>query len=235
MTRGAGRPTHGYYAADGTRLPSVTTVLGRFKDAGGLIHAAKKNWHEAGRRGLPFERDAYWGKPDSWGVDALQAGSIVHDWIEAYLHDEQMWMAREDDPNLTTDPTQLAAGAGFKAFLAWARLVDLEVLETETPLISEQYGYGGTLDCLARIGGEVAILDWKTSDRVYDDYKIQLAAYRELLRERDGDAAPKVAYLLQVSKESGDFSFHRWGEQTLDWGWRQFEFYLGAYANEKAA
>lgn len=230
--RGGGRPS-GYYLASGERVPSVTTVLGRFKDAGGLIYKAKTNWHEAGRRGLPFERDAYWGKPESWGVDVLQVGSIVHDWIENYLHGDHRDTSREafEFP----DDVVERASVGFAAFREWAQMVQLHVIETETPLVSETYRFGGTLDCVAVIGETVALLDWKTSDRVYDDYKIQLAAYRQLLRERDGDAAPKVAYLLQVRKDSGDFSFHRWGEQTLDWGWRQFELYLSAYANEKEA
>ena len=84
--RGAGRPEGGYRNPAGETVPRITTIIGRCKDSGGLVYIAKKHWHEAGRRGLPFERDAYWGKPETWGVEATEVGSIVHQGIEDTLH-----------------------------------------------------------------------------------------------------------------------------------------------------
>lgn len=215
--RGTGRPS-GYRLADGAKIPSVTTVLGRFKDSGGLVYKAKENWHEAGRRGLPFERDAYWGSPVNWGVDAKEAGSIAHGWIEDYLHG--------DDNTRVPNGADLAACelavVGYQAFKDWARLVSLEVIETETPLVSEVHRFGGTLDCVARISGTLAILDWKTSNKVYGEYISQVAAYRQLLRERDGEAAPDLAFLLRVGKTHADFAFYSWPAAVLDLGWRFF-------------
>jgi hypothetical protein len=218
-TRGAGRPTAGgYRLADGSKVPSVTTVTGRFKDSGGLVYRAKEYWHEAGRRGLPFSLDGYWGGPDKWGTDALEAGSVVHEWIENYLHDPRA--AREFTG--TDQATYQAALTGFEAFENWATMYELEVIETETPLVSEEYRFGGTLDCVARIGGEKTTLDWKTSGGAYPDYIAQIAAYRQLLRERDGDDAPASAMLLRVGKEHADFHLHAYPSSVLDMGWRWF-------------
>ena len=46
----------GYFTKDGKRVPSVTTILGKFKEAGGLMHWS---W-ECGMKGLDYRqvRDA---------------------------------------------------------------------------------------------------------------------------------------------------------------------------------
>lgn len=225
--RGDGRPEHGYYLADGNRVPGVTTITGRAKDAGGLVYVAKKHWHEAGRRGLPFARDAYWGKPENWGVEATEAGTIAHQWIEDTIHGDPL------TPYLDADTRVIEqAETGFGAFKKWQRRVRLEVLETEAPLVSEEYGYGGTLDALAIVDGGPALFDWKTSNSTYVDYIAQLAAYRQLLRERDGDRAPTEAYLVRVGKEFGDFHEHYWPTQVLDLGWRWFLAALELYRTD---
>lgn len=223
--RGSGRPKDGYYTADGTRVPSVTTITGNAKNSDGLVYVAKRNWHQAGKQGLPFDRDAYWGKPETWGTDAAETGSIVHDWIEADLHGTPV--------TKFTAPTEIQlvqAKQGYQAYLDWRRTVTLEIIETETPIVSEDYGFGGTLDCLALLNGNRVILDWKCSNASYEDYIGQIAAYRQLVNERDW-AKPQVqsAFLLRVGKEYGDFHFHGWNQAVLDDGWRWFQSALDLY------
>lgn len=215
--RGPGRPKDGYYLADGTRVPSVTTITGAAKSSDGLVFVAKRNWHEAGRQGKPFERDAYWGKPEAWGTDAKDTGAIVHEWIEADLHGEP--------PTEFTAPSEIQlvqAKQGYQAYLDWRRTIELTILETEVPLVSEKYGFGGTLDCLASLNGEPVLLDWKTSNASYEDYIAQLAAYRQLVNER-ADFRIERAYLLRVGKEYGDFHLHGWNAAVLDDGWVWFQ------------
>jgi hypothetical protein len=108
--------------------------------------------------------------------------------------------------------------------------VQLEILETETPLVSELHGFGGTFDALAIISGKVALLDWKSGSGVYPEVIAQLAAYRQLLRERAGNKrhlAPEGAHCLRVGKEMGDFHHHHYVGEILDAGWRRF---LGSMA-----
>ena len=226
--RGAGRP-EGYYLADGTRVPGVTTITGRGKNSDGLIHAAKKRWHEAGRQGLPFSRDAYWGSGD-----ALGAGNITHQWIEDTLHGSDLTPFPA-----APDETYAQALAGYEAFLEWREQFKPEIVETETPLISEEYRFGGTLDAVAIVADKHALFDWKTSNATYGDYIAQVAAYRQLTRERDGDAAPNRAFLLRVGKTYADFHYHSWPESVLDIGWRWFlsaqELYRTDYKLKKLA
>ena len=43
--------------------------------------------------------------------------------------------------------------------------------------------FGGTLDCLCELDGEMELLDFKTGKAIYDEHFVQLAAYRKLAEE----------------------------------------------------
>lgn len=211
--RGAGRPKDGYRLADGARVPGVTTVTGYFKSAGLIGWAYKR-----GRDGLTL-----YGSRD----EAADAGSIAHQWIEDTLHGIELTEYPEVPVKLLVQ-----ARTGYDAFREWHADYKPKIVETETPLVSERYGFGGTLDCLAFVR-ELVIFDWKTSNGTYPDYIAQLAAYRQLLRERDGDKAPRRAYLLRVGKEYADFHFHSWPESVLDVGWEWFRYAQGLYESDR--
>jgi len=200
-TTGGGRP-QAYKTSAGKRVPGVTTILGKFKDAGGLIHWA---W-ELGRDGKDYRqaRD-----------DAGTAGHIAHGWIEDAIHGRAY---REVDA-----PEELVEKAqqGLAAFLRWRETTRLEIIDTETPLVSDEYGFGGTYDALGVIGDDVILVDWKTSNSIYTEYVAQLAAYRQLVRENTFHD-PQGARLLRVGKELGDFTDHNFPPGALDMGWERF-------------
>eukprot|EP01124_Arcella_intermedia_P036514 TRINITY_DN9581_c0_g1_i1.p1 TRINITY_DN9581_c0_g1~~TRINITY_DN9581_c0_g1_i1.p1 ORF type:complete len:167 (-),score=37.04 TRINITY_DN9581_c0_g1_i1:107-574(-) len=73
-----------------------------------------------------------------------------------------------------------------KAFLHWKSIVEapptcLQIEQIELPFISDTYGYGGTIDAVAKfnLNGEskVMIIDWKTSNSFHKEYALQVAAY----------------------------------------------------------
>lgn len=206
---GGGRPS-AYRTADGKRVPGVTTILGRFKDSGGLIHWA---W-EQGRDGKDYRetRDA-----------AASAGSVCHQWIEDAIHGRPMTPFDDTDPLLLK-----LARTGVEAFQEWRSQVRFELLETELPLVSELHRYGGTLDALARINGRLMLLDWKSGNRVYPEHVCQVAAYRQLVRERGGES-PDGALLLRVGKDFADFHSHMWPALILDEGWEAFRLMRDLY------
>lgn len=209
-TTGGGRPQV-YKTSNGKRVPGVTTILGKFKDAGGLIHWA---W-ELGRDGKDYRkvRD-----------DAGGAGSIAHGWIDDDIHGRELAA-----PPPEADADMIAkAQSGLGAFRSWRDSMRLEILDTETPLVSDEYGFGGTYDALGVIGDEVILVDWKTSNRVYSEYIAQLAAYRHLVREQTFHD-PQGARLLRVGKELGDFTDHSFPSAMLDLGWTRFQSSLRLY------
>ena len=160
VSSGGGRPDV-YRAADGKRVPGVTTVLGKFKDPGGLIHWA---WE--------LGRDA-------------------------------------------------KAESALDSFKSWVRSTKLTIVDTERPLVSELHRFGGTYDALGIIDGDLILLDWKSSNRVYTEHVAQLAAYRQLIREATRRQVTG-ARLLRVGKELGDFHDHSFPAAALDMGWERF-------------
>lgn len=68
-------PRSGYHLKDGTRVPGTTTIIGRFKESGGLIWWA---W-DLGMKGLDYRdvRDK-----------AADAGTLVHAMVEAHAAGE---------------------------------------------------------------------------------------------------------------------------------------------------
>jgi len=187
MSRSA-HPT--YYDRLGNPVPSVTTIIGRFKDSGALLYWANK----VGREGktLNEARDP-----------AALAGTLAHQLVEAHLRGQA-------EPVLEGDPDAVAkARAAFEAYLRWEAMVRVEIMYAEVALVSERYKFGGRLDAIAKIGGDLALMDWKTANAIYVDYTLQLAAY-QLLWEESYPDHPLVGgfHLCRFSKEDGDFSHH---------------------------
>lgn len=190
------RPSKGYYAADGKRVPGVTTITGRWKESGGLIHWA---W-ELGREGRDYrqERDA-----------AANAGSIAHDMIEAYLLGEDYALPAGTEPALIE-----RAEKGYAQFRAWWGQTVQEVVATETPLVSERHRFGGTPDAIFRAAdGRLAIGDWKTSNAIYHDMLVQVAAYAVLWDEHyPHEPITGGAHICRFSKEHADFEHRYFGD-----------------------
>ncbi len=73
-------PKGGYRTTDGTKVPGVTTILGRFKDSGGLLWWA----FEQGKAAQRGEINSLYDKRDS----AAEAGTIAHDLVEMHIKGE---------------------------------------------------------------------------------------------------------------------------------------------------
>ena len=192
MTRRAATPTvgvhrtarHLYYFNGAGPWPGVTSIT-RVLDAPALT-----NWKlnqvalsaiENAER-LVADREA--GKVDAavkylttLSTSAMDRGSRIHANIEQILRHEP----------LTVDDRDAPAVEGARAWLnQQATEHGLRPVEVEAFLIHETYGYGGTLDLIAELDGELWLLDWKTgksvaspSGEVYRDHRLQLAAYAQ--------------------------------------------------------
>lgn len=189
------RPSSGYRNAAGEKIPGTTTIIGRWKESGGLLQWAFKQG-QSGVAHLYEERD-----------NAALAGNIAHDMIECDI-------LKRERPTFTAAPELLTkAENAFKQFKEWQEQTRIEIIATETVFVSERYQFGGTIDAIGRdMKGRIVLLDWKTSNAVYQDYLIQLAAYALLLEECKPEWKPEAFHLLRVAKESADFAHHFFGE-----------------------
>jgi hypothetical protein len=162
------RPKQGYKTKDGEKAIGVTTIIGRFKDSGGLLWWA----FEQGKAAERGEINSLYDKRDEAG----ESGTLAHSMVESHIK-------ALPEPDLSGYPEEVAKQAeqGFANYLEWESNNNIEIVRQETPLVSELYAFGGTPDGIGYDGQRRRILlDWKTSNGVYPDYLIQLAAYKQL-------------------------------------------------------
>jgi len=196
-------PRAGYFLADGTKVPSVTTILGRFKESGALMQWAFKQG-QSGAVSLYEQRDK-----------AADIGTVAHAMVEAHL--------TGGSPNDVLSASGLPAegaskaSTAFLAFLTWETQQNAQVISAEAPMISERHRYGGTPDLVMRTGdGRLAMADIKTSNGIYREYLIQVAAYALLWDEcHPDDKITGGFHLLRFGKEAADFE-HRYFAELAD-------------------
>lgn len=213
MLRGSGRP-EAYRLRDGTKVVGVTTILGRFKEAGGLLQWAFKQG-QSGAATLYEKRD-----------QSGDIGNLIHSMIEAEIHGTEA-------PKIP-DAYVAMCDSGFGAYKEWFTSSKMEIVSTEMPYVSELYRFGGTIDAVGRDGlGRLCLIDWKSSGAVYTDYALQLAAYRQLWNENNPDQPIEDGgyHLCRFAKTHGDFEHRHFGR--LDEAWEMFKLLVPAYDLDK--
>jgi hypothetical protein len=195
---------HQYYkTTDGIRVPSVTTIIGTNLgwNKGALMGWVKKMMRE--------------GKdPDKVRDQAADIGTITHGMIEAHIKGESF-------PTEEYAPVDVEkALSGYQAYLDWENQHNVDPVASELGLVSEKYRYGGTLDFIAYVDNIVSLVDFKTSNGLYVDHRIQLAAYLWLYEETHG-GVQLFPHLLQLDKNDGSFHHHQF-PQGLEKEWQAF-------------
>ena len=214
-------PSKGYYI-EGKRVPGTTTIIGRFKDSSPLLYWACEQGKAIERR----EISSLYDKRDL----AADIGTAAHDMADKYL--------KGGNPVESTDYLSLApegqskALQAFDMFLEWWEGTNLKIRATEVQLTSEKYKYGGTPDWILETPKGLAMGDIKTSNGIYTDYLIQVAAYKQLWDENYPEE-PIVGgfHICRFSKDFPDFD-HKYCAE-LDLAFRQFVLFREAYDIDK--
>lgn len=172
-----------YKNKEGKRLAGVTTIIGL------LNKPQLVSW--ANRLGLDgIETNKY--------VDDLAGvGTLAHQMVFAYLTGKKL---NTDD--YSKNDISRAENAVI-SFFEWAKDKDIKVILAETPLVSEKMQYGGTPDLYAVINGEKTLADFKTGNAIYDEYFLQLAAYRMLLEENGHEASKAIIVRIGRDETEG--------------------------------
>lgn len=148
------------------QLPSVTQVLGVLRKIGLEL------WFKANTAAF-CDAESNKGKV---------VGRQIHQLIQDIIGGKKATITTEYDEEVKN---------AINSFLKFSKEYPTIKLQlAEMKLISEKYGYNGTLDCLAIDNKELVILDWKTGkckDKeqppVFDEYFAQIAAYVEAYNE----------------------------------------------------
>lgn len=171
-----------YKNRDGQIVPGVTTILGILAKPA-LIHWA---W-DLGMKGVDYRK---------YRDDKADIGTLAHYLIMCYLKNE-----KPDTNDYSASQIDQAENAVL-SFYEWEKNHPLEPILVEEPLVSESFGYGGTADLVAKINGDVCLIDFKTGKGIYDDMLYQLAAYLRLVNERD--IYPTNQRILRIGRDESE-------------------------------
>lgn len=142
---------HWYLSPNGEYYPSVTSVLQTINKGYGYEEWLKSVGHNSK---IIVEK-------------AQKSGSKIHDAIERFLLGNKL------------EPLEFDEDEWVKMcnFANWANGLDLEVIETETELFSENMRIAGTADLVCRINGTVYLIDYKSGNNIYSTSHLQVGAY----------------------------------------------------------
>jgi len=202
-----------YKTADGTRVPSVSTILGE------LAKPALIEWAwRLGTQGINYReyRDAL-----------ADVGTLTHRMILDHLRGETA-----DTSEYAADTVTLAMNC-FASFLAWQSMNKIEPVILETPMVSELFRYGGTADFLGYVNGHLTLLDFKTGKAIYPDHFIQLAGYSAIVSERRPELGNIERYtVLNIPRGEGE-AFDTKSKASLMPEWGIFQAALNIYRLKK--
>lgn len=173
--------------------------------------------YNMGLQGLDFEEQR---------DKAADAGTVAHALVEAHIK-------KQPQPIFNVDKEIETRGrSAFQQYLNWERHSRLEIIESEISLVSETYQFGGTIDAIGRLEAALCLPDWKSSNGLYSDALIQIAAYKNLWEENFPDRPITGGFhLCRFSKDWADFEHRHFG--NLDDAWELFKHYRVAYDLDK--
>lgn len=195
-----------YKLRDGAPVPGATTVLSILNKSALVEHA----W-ECGCQGL-----GHWWVRGSAGI----IGTLVHYLIACHLKGETPDTSKYSPAEVETARKCLAK------YHFWEKEHSVTPVSIETPLVSEEFRYGGTPDLLAEMDGGLVLIEFEAdySADMYSKTLYLLAAYWRLLAEQGWSVAG--AKILRVGAD-GDFEV---GAKTnLRTEWRVFTYCLAIY------
>jgi hypothetical protein len=205
------RPNGRFYRVEGfdELFPSVTTVL-RVIAKPALIPWARNVALEA-VRGALLDRagrtewvTSEWvdqvitearSRPDQARTEAADFGTQAHILIDQVLQGLEPEVPLEFVPVLDN-------------FKVWRQSAGLDMCLAETMVYSARYHYAGAMDALAYRGQYLVALDWKTSNGLYPEYALQVAAYAKALEEMTGHQV-KEAWAVRLGKTTPEFEARR--------------------------
>lgn len=177
-----------YSTPDGTKYPSVTTVLSI------LSEDAIREWRAR------VGEDA----ANKISAQASSRGTIVHSVIEKYLDNDPAYLDKAM-PHIIDN------------FRTVENLLDKhigKIYAQEVPLYSHHLRLAGRVDCIAEWDGKLSVIDFKTSKKtktkdMIGNYFVQESAYAIMWEELTGMPITQLVTLIAGDEGAQVFIEHR--------------------------
>jgi len=195
-------PHQKYHLKDGTEVDGTTRAL-VYVPKPALVHWGAK----LGREGK---------SPDKELKTAGRIGTIAHFLCQCDL------LGWEPDLSDCDGDEVKSAQVAFGAYRTWFEQSGLRPVAVEMQLVSECYRFGGTIDLIGLDENEdLTLVDFKTSNGLYESYDFQVAAYATLFEENFRRLPIRNLLLVRMDKTKG---VHQ-TRQLTSWK-RQWEVYV---------
>jgi len=135
---------------------------------------------------------------------AADIGTIIHEWVSD-------WILKKN-PEMPSDEKVVN---GIMAFLKFQKEHKFKWLESERYIFSKKYRYAGILDSIAREGDKLLLVDFKSSNGIYDDMRFQVSGYKIAWEEETGRKIDE-RMILRFGKNDGEFEIRRLDNDAKD-------------------
>ncbi len=180
--------------------PSVTQLIGQLSSPG-LI-----NWFK-------------WNTPQFIKAESEKGkliGSQIHTVIQQHIDQVEAKIETEYPDEVTT---------ALKSFMLFKKeRPEIKLIKAEITLTSEKYLFNGQTDCLAEKEKIEWVADWKSQNVkdkekpvIYDEAKIQTAAYCHLINECQNKSIGN-AIIVALAKDKIAYETYEMGKEEID-GW----------------
>ena len=195
-----------YKTSSGERVPGATTITGLLNKPF-LIKWA----NNLGLEGIDSSK---------YTDEAAAVGTLAHEMIQCDLQN-----MKPDLRKFSKEQIELAENS-MLSWLEWKKNHIIEPIYCEKQFVSDKLRFGGTCDCYCRLDGVPTLLDFKTGKAIYEEYFVQVAAYKELLVE-NGHPVEQVM-ILRVGRDETEGFEHRSISDTRLY-WEIFQSLLNVY------
>jgi len=199
-----------YKNSEGNIVPGVTTVLSI------LNKPALVKWaNNLGLQGIDSSK---------YRDKMADIGTLAHYLILCHLKKEKPDTSEYSPENIDKAENCLLS------YLEWTKGHKIEPIIVEKPLVSEKFGYGGTVDCYCKMNGDFCLIDFKTGKGIYEEYIYHLAAYKQLLID-SGYQVDNVR-ILRIGRTENE-GFEEKVVKDTEKEWEIFFHCLGIYELKK--
>jgi PD-(D/E)XK nuclease superfamily protein len=141
--------------------------------------------------------------------DAAEVGTNVHDWIAA------MWRSIITGEPTPPRPTEERERNCVEAAIKWFGEHHLKPLKVEEAQYSMDLGICGRPDWIGWVDDEFAVLDYKSTAKIYPELCLQETFYA-VMHNEEFEQLPSVRWGLRLDKRDGSFEARRYKPEMFE-------------------
>jgi len=107
--------------------------------------------------------------------EAAEIGSNIHAAIDQYVKSGSLsYLSKTGQELFKWEEWELICKA-----MEFFTIYKPEIIVHEFSFASDELGYGGTIDMICKINGEIWLIDYKSGNGIYESHYLQIAAYKK--------------------------------------------------------